>query len=83
MPNAIFALTRGSLPLLVSIPHAGTHIPDALHGALTQRFVDRRTAVLLRDGFHYVMRVGATSNVVAVPKSTTIRSARARKRSQR
>jgi RND family efflux transporter MFP subunit len=25
-----------------------------------------QTAVLLRDGFHYVMRVGATSNVVAV-----------------
>ena len=32
-----FELHPGTLPLLVSLPHAGTEIPDALHGAYLPR----------------------------------------------
>lgn len=35
-----FNLQRGSLPLLVSMPHIGTHIPEALRGAYVPRALD-------------------------------------------
>jgi N-formylglutamate deformylase len=35
--DTIYTLHRGSTPLLVSLPHAGTAIPQALHGALLPR----------------------------------------------
>ncbi|MBX3603713.1 MAG: N-formylglutamate deformylase [Piscinibacter sp.] len=35
MDPDIFALTRGTIPLLVSIPHAGTYIPPALAQRMT------------------------------------------------
>lgn len=41
MPNAIFALTRGNLPLLVSIPHAGTFIPPELEARMTPEALER------------------------------------------
>jgi N-formylglutamate deformylase len=37
MKMPVYLLHRGTAPLLVSLPHAGTHIPDALHGALLPR----------------------------------------------
>ena len=41
MTNTLFALHRGNAPLLVSLPHVGTQIPDDLKPAL----VDRALAV--------------------------------------
>ncbi|HEY4066108.1 MAG TPA: N-formylglutamate deformylase [Burkholderiaceae bacterium] len=35
MDSTMFALTRGSSPLLVSFPHAGTEIPDELAARMT------------------------------------------------
>ncbi|KOR18083.1 N-formylglutamate deformylase [Burkholderia cenocepacia] len=39
---AVFTLKQGTLPLLISIPHAGTHIPDDIAATMTPdaRFVD-------------------------------------------
>ncbi len=45
--NPIFTLHRGSTPLLISLPHVGTVIPDALKPA----FVDRALAVEDTDWF--------------------------------
>ena len=41
MDSDIFALTRGTLPLLVSIPHAGTHIPSELAQRMTPQALQR------------------------------------------
>ncbi len=35
MIDDIFTLHRGTLPLLVSVPHDGTHVPDAIAARLT------------------------------------------------
>jgi N-formylglutamate deformylase len=37
MTDKIFTLHRGRTPLLLSVPHAGQHIPEALHAALQPR----------------------------------------------
>ena len=37
MKMPIYLLHRGHTPLLLSLPHAGTHIPEALHAALQPR----------------------------------------------
>lgn len=37
MNDAIYTLTRGTTPLLVSLPHAGTHIPSAIAATLQPR----------------------------------------------
>lgn len=41
MDSDIFALTRGTLPLLVSFPHAGTRIPPALEARMTPEALQR------------------------------------------
>ncbi|WP_088286278.1 N-formylglutamate deformylase [Ideonella sp. A 288] len=41
MTDAVFTLHRGRTPLLLSLPHVGTHIPDALR----PRYVDRALQV--------------------------------------
>jgi N-formylglutamate deformylase len=41
MSDAVFTLQPGTTPLLVSLPHVGTHIPEALR----DRFVPRALAV--------------------------------------
>ncbi len=41
MHHDIFALTRGTIPLLVSVPHAGTHIPPDLEARLTAEALQR------------------------------------------
>ncbi len=41
MNETVYTLTRGTGPLLVSLPHVGTHIPEALRA----RFVDRALQV--------------------------------------
>ena len=41
MEQDVFALTRGTAPLLVSIPHAGTLIPHALERRLTPAALQR------------------------------------------
>ena len=35
MNNAIFSLHRGSTPLLISVPHSGTELPEAIAHRLT------------------------------------------------
>jgi N-formylglutamate deformylase len=45
--DTVFTLTRGTRPLLVSLPHVGTHIPEALR----PRFVDRALQVEDTDWF--------------------------------
>ena len=35
--DEIFTLRRGSTPLLVSLPHVGTRIPEELHGRYVPR----------------------------------------------
>lgn len=37
MHDATFTLHRGSTPLLVSVPHCGTALPDEVHAALNER----------------------------------------------
>jgi N-formylglutamate deformylase len=41
MDSDIFALTRGTAPLLVSCPHAGTHIPPELERRMTPAALQR------------------------------------------
>jgi N-formylglutamate deformylase len=41
MDPDIFALTRGTAPLLVSVPHAGMHIPPALERRMTPAALQR------------------------------------------
>ena len=41
MESDIFALTRGTAPLLVSVPHAGVHIPSALERRMTPAALQR------------------------------------------
>ena len=38
--NDVYTLTRGHTPLLVSLPHAGTHIPPAIAQALQPRALE-------------------------------------------
>ncbi|MCZ6604842.1 MAG: N-formylglutamate amidohydrolase, partial [Alphaproteobacteria bacterium] len=33
--NEIFTIQRGTVPLLVSIPHCGVHVPDSIARRLT------------------------------------------------
>jgi N-formylglutamate deformylase len=47
MNETVYTLTRGTGPLLVSLPHVGTHIPEALRA----RFVDRALQVEDTDWF--------------------------------
>ena len=57
--DAIYTLHRGTTPLLVSLPHAGTYIPQTLHQSLVPRalqaedtdwFVDRLYAFVVEMG---------------------------------
>ncbi|HWH81124.1 MAG TPA: N-formylglutamate deformylase [Burkholderiaceae bacterium] len=41
MPTPLFTLTRGSAPLLVSIPHAGTEIPPEIAARMTPEALER------------------------------------------
>jgi N-formylglutamate deformylase len=59
MNHSIYTLHRGHTPLLVSLPHAGTHIPARLHAALVPRalatedtdwFLDRLYAFVIDMG---------------------------------
>ncbi|MCS7102096.1 MAG: N-formylglutamate deformylase [Burkholderiaceae bacterium] len=53
MSEAVFTLHRGSAPLLVSVPHAGTAIPAALRAAFAER------ALALEDTDWHVDRLYA------------------------
>ena len=60
-PNEVFTLHRGKKPLLVSVPHAGTLLPDEQR----QRYVERAFAVEDTDWhlstlFDFVRDVGAS-----------------------
>ncbi|GAB1408196.1 N-formylglutamate deformylase [Thermomonas brevis] len=37
MSDAVFSLHRGSAPLLISLPHDGTEVPDAIAARLTEK----------------------------------------------
>ena len=47
----IFSLTEGNSPLIISIPHAGTSIPDAMKGRMTEE------ALLLPDTDWHIPRL--------------------------
>jgi N-formylglutamate deformylase len=61
MESDIFALTRGTAPLLVSVPHAGVHIPPALERRMTPAALQRADVDWhLPHLFDFVRAMGAT-----------------------
>ena len=61
MKQDVFALTRGTAPLLVSIPHAGTLIPHALERRLTPAALQRADVDWhLPRLYEFVHAMGAT-----------------------
>jgi len=57
----IFTLHRGSTPLLVSIPHVGTELPDALRSRYAARAVDvEDTDWHLDEVYAFVREMGAS-----------------------
>ena len=61
MEQDVFALTRGTAPLLVSIPHAGTLIPHALERRLTPAALQRADVDWhLPRLYEFVHAMGAT-----------------------
>lgn len=61
MQQDVFALTRGTAPLLVSIPHAGTLIPHALEQRLTPAALQRADVDWhLPRLYEFVHAMGAT-----------------------
>jgi len=61
MESDIFALTRGTAPLLVSVPHAGVHIPPALERRMTPAALQRADVDWhLPHLYGFVRAMGAT-----------------------
>ncbi len=61
MESDIFALTRGTAPLLVSVPHAGVHIPSALERRMTPAALQRADVDWhLPQLYGFVRSLGAT-----------------------
>lgn len=61
MEQDVFALTRGTAPLLVSIPHAGTLIPHALERRMTPAALQRADVDWhLPHLYEFVHALGAT-----------------------
>lgn len=61
MESDIFALTRGTAPLLVSVPHAGVHIPPALERRMTPAALQRADVDWhLPRLYDFVRAMGAT-----------------------
>ena len=61
MDQDVFALTRGTAPLLVSIPHAGTLIPPALERRMTPAALQRADVDWhLPRLYEFVQAMGAT-----------------------
>lgn len=61
MESDIFALTRGTAPLLVSVPHAGVHIPPALERRMTPAALQRADVDWhLPHLYDFVRAMGAT-----------------------
>ncbi len=61
MESDIFALTRGTSPLLVSVPHAGVHIPPALERRMTPAALQRADVDWhLPHLYDFVRAMGAT-----------------------
>ena len=61
MDEDVFALTRGTAPLLVSIPHAGTRIPPALEARMTPAALQRADVDWhLPRLYEFVHAMGAT-----------------------
>ena len=61
MNNPVYALRKGSAPLLVSLPHAGTVIPDALQPAYEPRALALEdTDWHLAQIYEFVLGMGAS-----------------------
>src|SRR5438093_3583731 len=59
--NEVFTLHRGSRPLLVSLPHVGTVIPDELRGAYVERALHvEDTDWYLEALYAFVRELGAS-----------------------
>ena len=59
--NEVFTLHRGSRPLLVSLPHVGTVIPDELRGAYVERALHvEDTDWYLEALYDFVRELGAS-----------------------
>jgi hypothetical protein len=67
----LWQLTRGDSPLLVSVPHAGRHIPDAIALRMTARALDvPDTDWHVDELYAFVPSTGATlvvDNVFSTP----------------
>lgn len=61
MNDAIYTLRHGRTPLLVSLPHAGTHIPESLHPALQPRALAAEDTDWFLDRLYaFVTELGAS-----------------------
>jgi N-formylglutamate deformylase len=66
MSNEVFTLHRGTVPLLVSVPHAGTHIPADLQPRYNARALQvEDTDWHLDDLYRFVVDMGAS---LIIPK---------------
>jgi N-formylglutamate deformylase len=62
MDSTMFSLTRGTSPLLVSFPHAGTEIPDAIAARMTPEALQRADVDWhLPQLYDFVHAMGATT----------------------
>ena len=68
--NAWLTIERGSAPLLVSVPHAGTWLPDDLAPRLASTWLARKDADWYVDHLYgFARRLGATRVATAVSRT--------------
>ena len=68
--NAWLTVERGSAPLLVSVPHAGTWLPDQLAPRLASAWLARKDADWYVDRLYgFARRLGATRVATAVSRT--------------
>ena len=61
------SITRGEAPLIVSIPHAGTQIPEAIEGRLESSWLARvDTDWHMPQFYAFAAGLGATCKVLSV-----------------
>ena len=66
MEPDIFALTRGTAPLLVSVPHAGVHIPGALERRMTPAALQRALKSIGKEDFRVSFSGGTLASIISI-----------------